>query len=88
MDKKEDTFNIDREIDLRGIPFAKVASMSIDGLEGVKKGNYMLVYVDDYSYIAEIAKAVMTRRAAVDSVLRKGGNVWAVMVKNDVPVAQ
>lgn len=88
MCKEEDAFGIDREIDLRGVPLQKVASMSIDGLDGVKEGNYMLVYVDDYSYIAEIAKAVITKRAGVESVLRKGGNMWAVMVKNYVPVAQ
>ncbi len=88
MDGRSDTFNIDKDMDLRGLSVNDVVDKTLKGLENVKDGNYLLVYINDYSQIAEIAKAVVTKKATVDNVLKKNENDWLVMVKNEVPVAQ
>ncbi len=88
MSDTADSFVVDEELDLRDLPVKDVVDRSLLGLDNVNKGNYILLTINDYSYIAEIAKAVVTKKAAVDSVLKKGRNEWTVMIKNDVPVAQ
>ncbi len=81
-------FSIDKEIDLTKASLQDIANKTLEALKDVEKGHYMLVYIGDYSHIAYIARAVVTKKATVESVLKKGDNQWTVMVKNDVPVAQ
>jgi TusA-related sulfurtransferase len=88
LDGRSDTFNIDNDLDLRGLSTEDVVKKTLSGLEIVKDGNYMLVYINDYAQIAEIAKSVVTKKATVDNVLKKNENDWVVMIKNEVPVAQ
>ena len=88
MADKTDSFAVDKDLDLRDLTAKDVVDKTLNGLDSVTEGNYMLISINDYSHVAEIAKAVVTRKAAVDSVLKKNKNEWVVMIKNDVPVAQ
>ncbi len=88
MDREGDIFPIDKELNLCGVPSKDISDKSLESLESVEKGHYLLIYIDNYSYVAEIARAVVTKKAAVESVLKKDKNRWTIMVKNDVPVAQ
>ncbi len=88
MDGKSDSFNIDKELDLRGQPEDTITEKVQAGLESVKEGNFMLVYVNRYSDISIVAKAAFSHKATVDNVLKKNEKDWVVMVKNEVPVAQ
>ncbi|WP_026939609.1 hypothetical protein [Hippea alviniae] len=88
MDGKSDTFNIDKELDLRSQDEQTITERVQKALESVKKGNFMLVYVNRYEDISVVAKAAFAVKATVDNVLKKNENDWVVMVKNEVPVAQ
>lgn len=88
MDGKGDTFNIDKELDLRGKPGDVITEKVQSSLESVNKGNYMLVYVNKYEDISVVAQAAFAKKATVDNVLKKNERDWVVMVKNEVPVAQ
>ncbi len=88
MDGKSDTFNIDKEIDLRGLDEETITEKVQAGLESVQNGNYMLVYVNKYDHISTVAKTVFAAKATVDNVLKKNETDWVIMVKNEVPVAQ
>lgn len=88
MDGKGDSFNIDKELDLRGQPEDTITEKVQSGLESVKEGNFMLVYVNRYDDISIVAKAAFSNKATVDNVLKKNEKDWVVMVKNEVPVAQ
>ncbi len=85
---EDDSFSIDCELDLRGLQKEQAIDKVMESLKNVRDGDYLAVYIDDYSYIAEIAKKIVTKKAAVDSVLRKNKNEWLVMIKNVVSVAQ
>ncbi len=88
MDGRSDTFNIDKDVDARGLSTDDVVNKTLSSLEDVEEGNFLLVYINDYAQIAEIAKAVVTKKATVDNVLKKNERDWVVMIKNEVPVAQ
>ncbi len=88
MDGKGDTFNIDKELDLREKPSDVITEKVQSSLESVNKGNYMLVYVNKYEDISVVAQAAFAKKATVDNVLKKNERDWVVMVKNEVPVAQ
>ncbi len=88
MDGKSDTFNIDKELDLRGKPSDAITEKVQSSLESVNKGNYMLVYVNKHEDISVVAQAAFAKKATVDNVLKKNERDWVVMVKNEVPVAQ
>ncbi len=88
MDGKSDTFNIDKELDVRGKSEDIITEKVQSGLESVEEGNYMLVYVNKYEDISVVAKAAFAKKATVDNVLKKNERDWVVMVKNEVPVAQ
>ncbi len=81
-------FSVDKEIDLTQMPSDGILERVLEELKDVKIGHYMLIHINDYSQIAEIARAVVTKKATVDNVLKRGSNRWSVMIKNDVPVAQ
>ncbi len=83
-----DEFVIDRELNGSGLTKGELVKLVMKELDGVEKGHYLLINIDDFGCVAEIAKAVVFKKAAVDTVLKKGANRWAVMIKNDVPVAQ
>ncbi|WP_084675036.1 hypothetical protein [Hippea jasoniae] len=88
MDGKSDTFNIDKELDLRYKEAGEISTTVIDALKETEQGHYMLVYVNNYDDISTVAKAAFSAKATVDNVLKKNENDWVVMVKNEVPVAQ
>ncbi|WP_025270493.1 hypothetical protein [Hippea sp. KM1] len=88
MDGKSDTFNIDKELDLRGLDEGTITQKVQEGVSATKKGNFMLVYVNRYEDISIVAKAAFAVKATVDNVLKKNEKDWVVMVKNEVPVAQ
>ncbi|WP_083809772.1 hypothetical protein [Hippea maritima] len=88
MDGKSDTFNIDKELDLRGLDEGTITQKIQDNLNTVTEGNFMLVYVNRYEDISVVAKAAFASKATVDNVLKKNEKDWVVMVKNEVPVAQ
>ncbi len=88
MDYDPEGFPIDSEINGENLSKEELLKRVDESLKGVKKGHYLLVSVNDYSLVAEIAKAIAFKMAAVDTVLKKGHKRWIVMIKNDVPVAQ
>ncbi len=88
MDGRSDTFNIDKELDLRGKQSDAITEKVQSNLESVNKGNYMLIYVNKYEDISVVAQAAFAKKATVDNVLKKNERDWVVMVKNEVPVAQ
>ncbi len=88
MNEEGSDFLVDAQLDLTNAPSGEVVKETLEALKNVEKGHYILIDISDYSLIAEIARAVVTKKATVDNVLKKGRNRWTVMVKNDVPVAQ
>lgn len=88
MSEEGSDFLVDDQLDLTDVPSGDIVKKTLEALKNTKKGHYILIDIKDYSLIAEIARAVVTKKATVDNVLRKGRNRWTVMVKNDVPVAQ
>ena len=88
MDKTTKTFNIDKELDLKNHTMQDVVDSVKGALSNVKSGNYMLVNINDYSCIAEIAKAAVSKGTVIDNVLKKSEKSWVIMLKNSVPVAQ
>ncbi len=88
MDNTSGTFNIDKELELKGCTTQDVVDSVKNALSNVKSGNYMLVNINDYSQIAEIAKAAASKGALIENVLKKNEKNWVVMLKNNVPVAQ
>ncbi len=88
MEKEGTTFIIDKELDLTKTPSSDVKAKVSEELKNVQQGHYMLIDISSYSYIAEIAKAVIMKGATVDNVLKKNNNRWTIMLKNSVPVAQ
>lgn len=88
MSEEGSDFLVDDQLDLTDVPSGDIVKKTLEALKNTEKGHYILIDIKDYSLIAEIARAVVTKKATVDNVLRKGRNRWTVMVKNDVPVAQ
>ncbi len=81
MDETTKSFNIDKELDLKNHTMQDVVNSVKGALSNVKSGNYMLVNINDYSCVSEIAKAAVSKGAVVDNVLRKSEKSWVIMLK-------
>ncbi len=81
-------FVVEVEIDAESLSVDRLKEELASALKKVACSHYVNVRVTDYKLIAEIARFVSLRKAAVDTVLRKGASEWIVMIKNEVPVAQ
>lgn len=81
MNKTATTFNIDKELDLKNHTMQDIVDSVKEALSDVKSGNYMLVNINDYSHIAEIAKASVSKGAVIDNVLKKGEKSWVIMLR-------
>lgn len=88
MNNTGETFNIDKELELKDCTVQDVVNSVKNALSNVKSGSYMLVSINDYSQIAEIAKAAASKGVLIENVLKKDEKNWVVMLKNNVPVAQ
>lgn len=84
MDGKSDSFDIAKEVDLRGKNESEIYGALGDSIKSAPKGKYILVYVNEYSHISKIAQKLPQLGAFVENVLKKNEHDFLIMIKNDV----
>ncbi len=80
MDGKGDSFDIAKEIDLRGMNEANLYNLLNSSLKNAPKGKYVLAY----GYISKIAQKLPEFGAYIENVLKKNEHDFIIMIKNDI----
>jgi len=88
MDGKSDSFDIAKELDLRGKNDNDISNLVDSAVKSTPKGQYILVYVNEYDKIATIAQRLSTLGAYIENVLKKNERDFVIMIKNDLKLVQ
>ncbi|AHF97750.1 MAG: hypothetical protein ACPLW6_01835 [Desulfurella sp.] len=88
MDGKSDSFDIAKELDLRGKSENEAYSILDGTIKSAQKGKYVLAYVNEYDYISKIAQKLSQLGAYIENVLKKNEHDFVIMIKNDVKQTQ
>lgn len=84
MDGKSDSFDIAKELDLRGKNESEVHNILDNTIKNAQKGRYVLAYVNEYDQISKIAQKLPELGAYIENVLKKNEHDFLIMIKNDV----
>ncbi|MGE4546703.1 MAG: hypothetical protein AB7E28_02905 [Desulfurella sp.] len=84
MDGKTDSFDIAKELDLRGKSESEAYGILDSSIKSAPKGKYILAYVNEYDYISKIAQKLPQLGAYIENVLKKNERDFLIMIKNDV----
>lgn len=84
MDGKSDSFDIAKELDLRGKNESEISNILDNTIKNAQKGKYVLAYINEYDQIAKIAQKLPALGAYIENVLKKNERDFLIMIKNDV----